>query len=216
MSDRPPKGDLVLAMVTCGPQLEVALGGGNLRPPSAIRLAGPTLRSTLILAAVDLLMEDAAADPADLGRIAVTRGPGSFTGIRSGLATAQGMSAALGRPIIAMDSLFVQAARVVEGADEVWSAQPGRRGQVYAQRYRLGVDVAPVADGAVEVVDVGSAADRGPWVAAEKTDLGPGRRLAVGLMAVEALLRLVEAGVDGEPVAPKYVEGPPVDRPAGS
>ena len=85
-----------LAIVACGPQLEVALRGPDQKVASLVRLAGVSPRSTLLLAAADLLVEDAELEPSDIERVVISRGPGSFTGIRSGLATAQGFSAATG------------------------------------------------------------------------------------------------------------------------
>ena len=68
-----------LALVTCGPQLEIALGAPFLAADSLVRLGGVTPRSTLVLAAVDLLVEDAGLSPSDLGLIVVSRGPGSLS-----------------------------------------------------------------------------------------------------------------------------------------
>ena len=90
-----------LAVVTCGPQLEIALDGPNVATSSVVRLGGVAPRSTLVLAAVDLLVEDAGIEPSDLGMIVVSRGPGSFTGIRAGLATALGLAAATGAKCVA-------------------------------------------------------------------------------------------------------------------
>jgi tRNA threonylcarbamoyl adenosine modification protein YeaZ len=203
----------ILALVTCGPQLEVALGTGSGAPASIVRLTGPSRRSTLVMAAVDLLVEDAGIEPGDLALIAVTRGPGSFTGIRSGLATAQGLAAGLGRPIVALDSLLVQAARARRGSGTVWAAQPGRRGQVYAANWDVGEGPIPTSAGEVEIVDVERAADRGPWIAAESIDLGDARRVIPVRTAAEALLGLVAEGCPGEAAEPKYIEGPPVHHP---
>ncbi len=99
---------------------------------SLVRLAGVSPRSTLVLAAADLLMEDAGLEPSAIEQVVISRGPGSFTGIRAGIATAQGLAAATGAEILAFDSLLVQAARCGPD-DRVWAAQPGRRGEVYAQ-----------------------------------------------------------------------------------
>ena len=43
---------------------------------------------------------------ADLGRVATTTGPGSFTGVRIGLSAARGLGLALGIPVIGVPSLF--------------------------------------------------------------------------------------------------------------
>lgn len=53
-------------------------------------------RASTLLADVDALLRQAGARPADIGRLAVGIGPGSFTGIRIGLAAARGLGLALG------------------------------------------------------------------------------------------------------------------------
>ena len=131
------KGAVVrLALVTCGPQLEVALEATSSRVVSLVRLGGVSPRSTLVLAAVDLLVEDAGLASDSVDEVVVSRGPGSFTGIRAGLATAAGIVAAVGAKCLAYDSLLMLAARSGD-ADRVWCAQPGRRGEVYAQQYEI-------------------------------------------------------------------------------
>jgi tRNA threonylcarbamoyladenosine biosynthesis protein TsaB len=77
----------------------------------------------------------------DLDRIAVTEGPGSFTGTRIGLATARGLALALDKPIVAITSLMAMALR----ADHLLSQKragrvlavcaDARKGQVYAQLF---------------------------------------------------------------------------------
>src|SRR3984885_4623281 len=47
-------------------------------------------------------LHDARWEPANLDLIAVTVGPGSFTGIRGGVALAQGLAVAAGRPVVAV------------------------------------------------------------------------------------------------------------------
>ena len=142
-----------LAVVACGPQLEVALVSRELRVPSVVRLAGTTPRSSLLLAAVDLVVSDAGLDRSTLARVVIGRGPGSFTGIRSAVATAEGLRAAIGADVVAYDSLRMQAARH-RGSGRVWTAQPGRRGEVYVQQFRTSEDAPPEPLGAVEIVAV--------------------------------------------------------------
>lgn len=200
---------VTLAIVACGPQLEVGLAAPDLPVPSVVRLAGVSPRSTLVLAAADLLVEDAGLEPSAIGRVAVSRGPGSFTGIRSGIATAEGLAAATGAEVVAFDSLLVQAARC-DGPCEVRAAQPGRRGEVYARRYRCAGGATPEPLGEIEIFSVAALAGDGPWIAAESLDLGRAVRATPVRTAAEALIELVRLGVDPQPNEPLYIEGPPI------
>jgi tRNA threonylcarbamoyl adenosine modification protein YeaZ len=204
------QGDVVrLALVTCGPQLEVAVEAASSRAVSLVRLGGVAPRSTLVLAAVDLLVEDAGLTSESLKEIVVSRGPGSFTGIRAGLATAAGIVAAVGARCLAYDSLLMLAARC-GGADRVWSAQPGRRGELYAREYEIVGDRPPAALGEIEILPVSEVASRGPWVAAEALDLGGATRAVTVRSSAEALLYLASLGTPADAPDPLYVEGPPV------
>jgi tRNA threonylcarbamoyladenosine biosynthesis protein TsaB len=198
-----------LALVTCGPQLEVALAAETTRVVSLVRLGGLAPRSTLVIAAIDLLVEDAglAADAVD--QIVVSRGPGSFTGIRAGLATASGLVAAIGARALAYESLLMLAARCAD-VGRVWCAQPGRRGEVYARQFEIADDGPPRALGEIEVIPVEGAAQRGPWVASETLDLGRAERASTVRSSAEALLRLAELGTTPDALEPLYVEGPPI------
>ncbi len=200
---------LTLSIVTCGPQLEVALSGPSLRISSVVRLGGATRRSSLLLAAVDLLVEDAGVDREELSTVIVSRGPGSFTGIRSGLATAAGLAAGLGCRVLAYDSLLAQAARV-DGPGEVWAAQPGRRGEVYARAFVLDQGQAPKPSAELEILPLADLVGRGPWVAAEALSLGEARRGAAVRSTAEALILLAEIGLASQAIEPLYVEGPPI------
>lgn len=198
-----------LAIVVCGPQLEVALDASPGGVASLVRLAGVSPRSTLVLAAADLLVEDAGIEPSAIDRVVISRGPGSFTGIRAGIATAQGLAAATGAEIIAIDSLLVQAGRCGPSA-RVWAAQPGRRGEVYAQPFDVPAGGTPRTLGEIEILAISSLGDRGPWVASDSLDLGEGERLAPCRSAAESLLVLAEMGVESQPLEPLYIEGPPI------
>ncbi len=94
---------LVLAADTSLPILSVALvNDGALA--GAIALEGRGSRNEKLLPAIDWLLSENGVDRQTLDLFAVTRGPGSFTGVRIGLATMQGLALALGRPVCAMST----------------------------------------------------------------------------------------------------------------
>ncbi len=72
---------------------------------------------------------------ASLDRIAVTTGPGSFTGLRVGLSAARGIALAANKPVVGLTTLTAYAAPVVSqnGEQPVISAIDARHDQVYFQ-----------------------------------------------------------------------------------
>ena len=82
---------------------------------------------------VQALLEKAQWPAHSLGAIAVGRGPGSFTGLRSSLALAQGLGAAAGARLIGTNTL--EAWAEASGLSTVAVALDGRRGQVYFAKY---------------------------------------------------------------------------------
>jgi tRNA threonylcarbamoyladenosine biosynthesis protein TsaB len=72
---------------------------------------------------------------ASLDRIAVTTGPGSFTGLRVGLSAARGIALAAGKPVVGLTTLAAYAAPVVsqDAEQPVISAIDARHDQVYFQ-----------------------------------------------------------------------------------
>jgi len=72
---------------------------------------------------------------ADLDRIAVTTGPGSFTGLRVGLSAARGIALAANRPVVGLTTLTAYAAPIVSrnGEQPVISAIDARHDHVYFQ-----------------------------------------------------------------------------------
>jgi len=72
---------------------------------------------------------------ASLDRIAVTTGPGSFTGLRVGLSAARGIALAANKPVVGVTTLTAYAAPVVSesGEQPVISAIDARHDQVYFQ-----------------------------------------------------------------------------------
>ncbi len=134
-------GDLVLA-------IESAIAGGSISLLSGGDEVGNWLGSKSLSKAEDLLaniselMKVHGIAREDLDHIAVSAGPGSFTGIRIGLATSLGLKAGLG---IAMSSRSALEAMICENevSGLVVAAVPAGRGAVCLQFFDDGV---PVAD----------------------------------------------------------------------
>lgn len=87
----------------------------------------------------DLLAEVELA-PTDLSAIVVAQGPGSYTGVRIGVATAKSMAWSLGIPLIGISSLEVIAWNGMHFPGLIVPLFDARRGQVYTAVYRSGED----------------------------------------------------------------------------
>lgn len=94
---------LILAADTSLPILSVALVLDDALL-GAVALEGRSSRNEKLLPAIDWLLTEAAIERTSIDLFAVTRGPGSFTGVRIGLATMQGLALALGKPVCAMST----------------------------------------------------------------------------------------------------------------
>lgn len=132
----------VLAFDTCFGACSVALRYRTQRGEIVLREAyeeRATGHAEALIPMMDGVVEGAGIAFADIDRIAVTEGPGTFTGVRIGVATARGLALALGKPIVAVSSLMLMALRV----DHLLGGRPektrlavcvdARKGQVYAQ-----------------------------------------------------------------------------------
>jgi len=133
------------------------------------------------------LLEARDVPPSALAGIAVADGPGSFTGLRIGIAFAKGMCRALGVPLLAAPSLL-GAARAVASAGVVVAEYDALRGEVYRGVYRF------LPEG-VEVLAPPAVVPREPAYASAE----PWVRAADGDASAAALLGLV--GVRGGAVA---------------
>ena len=92
--------------------------------------------SERLLSAIDRVLGDAGWTPRDLDGLAVSIGPGSFTGLRIGVSTAKGLALALRVPIAAVPTLDAMAAAVPWPALPLCPVVAARRDEVYASLYR--------------------------------------------------------------------------------
>jgi tRNA threonylcarbamoyladenosine biosynthesis protein TsaB len=73
----------------------------------------------------------------ELDGFAVTRGPGTFTGLRIGISAVKGLSAASGKPIVGVSSLDALAMQASYSPYLICPLIDARKGEVYFSRYRL-------------------------------------------------------------------------------
>lgn len=91
---------------------------------------------TGLLTMVDALFAGTDVRPTQLDAVAVGAGPGSFTGLRIGMATAKGIAFAIGKPLWAVSSLAALAEPVASADAPTVAVLDARRGEVYAGAYR--------------------------------------------------------------------------------
>ena len=189
----------------------------------------PRRHAELALPWADALLADAGVARAELDAIAISRGPGAFTGVRLAIALAQGIAMALDRPIVPISTLKVVAASLVlpyatepVGAKQrILAAIDARMGEVYAGAFmRDGADLVALSEETVSAPDAVMLPDEdGRWH-------GAGTGFAALDGALQARLQPVLASVDpqvlphasdlaqlaslayarGEAVAPERVE----------
>ena len=92
--------------------------------------------SERLMAAVDRLLADCGLAPADLDGLAVSVGPGSFTGLRVGIATVKALAMALDLPVAGVPTLDALAARLPFASAPVCPILDARKGEVYLSLYR--------------------------------------------------------------------------------
>jgi tRNA threonylcarbamoyladenosine biosynthesis protein TsaB len=125
-----PMGTL-LAIDTAAPRLQLALlrGDGSIETVVEDMATGQAER---LFPALAELLARAGVGYADLMRIAVTTGPGSFTGLRIGLSASRGLGLALDVPVLGIPSLLALSLRASGPIAVVLDA---RRDEAYAQRF---------------------------------------------------------------------------------
>jgi tRNA threonylcarbamoyladenosine biosynthesis protein TsaB len=181
-------------------------------------------QSEALFQMVAALMREAGLDFAELDKIAVTRGPGSFTGVRAGIAAARGFALGCGAPVVMATTLEVMARACVKALAETdrrngfLIAHDARRGELYVQLFdRAGAamsqaSLATPQDAAVLARDAGAAAGSGAALLS-----GEAERLGFQLDAhlpdmLPDALTLAELAVDrqptAEPVTPLYLRAP--------
>lgn len=150
--------------------------------------------AALLLGLLEQVLADAERGWEDVERIAVGTGPGTFTGLRIGVATARALAQARGLPLVGVSTLRALAAGAQEAmpeADPVLAVLDARRGEAFAAAW----------SGETEVV---APAALTPEALAERVAALPASPLAVGDGAIRFRDSLERAGAvipgDGSPL----------------
>lgn len=141
----------LLAIETATPGSSVALAESRDTVAYAARV-DRIGHSEFLVPAIDFCFDQVGWSPRDIDGIVIDIGPGLYTGIRVGLATAQGLAATLGVPVIPVSALDALALDAATGRRHIWSVIDVRRGELAVASYRP-VPGGVVRDGPPELID---------------------------------------------------------------
>lgn len=144
---------LETATDVCGVAL---LDGGTIRAEAHLRR--PRIHAQQLVPLIQTLLDRAGCTPADLAALAVSMGPGSYTGLRIGVSTAKGLARAVNAELVGVPTLEALAASVTPYAspdDVICALLDARRDEVYAAAYRIADDgaIQPHSDTEAITVD---------------------------------------------------------------
>ena len=144
---------MYLAFDTATDVPSLAVGSPD-APGDDVRLASRRDLSRDIEHATAALLARRGVGLADLAGVVVADGPGSFTGLRIGIAFAKGVCRARGLPLLAAPSMLGAAFAVAGGAGAVLVEYDALRGDVYRAVYRFASAVSGVGPGVASAVAV--------------------------------------------------------------
>lgn len=127
----------ILAIDTATAACTVAVTDGE-AVRAELTLQVPRAHSTRLMPLIAQAVAESGLSKADLDGIAVGVGPGSFTGLRIGLATAKGLAFALGKPCLPVSTLKALAFGTGAQMGLVVPMLDAKRGQVFAAIYAAG------------------------------------------------------------------------------
>lgn len=122
---------LVLGIETATVLGGVALVAGGGEVLGEITLRNHESHSERILPAAEWLLKELGFLPRELAAVAVSQGPGSFTGLRAGIAAAKGLAFSLAVPLFGVPTLEALAANAPPGSGPVCAVLNARRGEVF-------------------------------------------------------------------------------------
>lgn len=175
----------ILALETAAKAVSAAITEDGKVLASAYQDTGLTHSRTL-MPLVELLLKNTGMTPADLGAVAVSAGPGSFTGVRIGVSAAKGLAWAADRPCVAVSTLAALARNVSFLDGLIVCAMDARRQQVYNALFEAkdGTLTRLTEDRAVALSDLAEELRSDPR---PKTVLGDGGRMTYDFLTAAGI-----------------------------
>jgi tRNA threonylcarbamoyladenosine biosynthesis protein TsaB len=144
---------LILAIETSTRAGSVSLARGR-EVLSAVLGDGASSHSMDLIDNIERVLGQASAKLSDIDLFAVTVGPGSFTGLRIGLATVKALASCLGKPCLPVSTLAA-IAHAAGDSEQTVSILPAGRGEVYTQAFSVRGEVVAALDSASHIKPVG-------------------------------------------------------------
>lgn len=139
---------ITLAIDTANENIAIALLNGT-QVLAEINQEMPRGQGEALIPMIQEMLIKANLSPSDIHQLAVTLGPGSFTGVRIGMATARGMALALNIPVFGTTTLEASA---LQTTDKVLSVLDTKRGDFYTQLFQDGEPLEAPAIRSVEQI----------------------------------------------------------------
>lgn len=136
----------ILAIETSGMAGSASIAEGR-RLVAETTLTGQRRSTQTLAPAIHSLLAGAGWRPANLQLVAVAIGPGSFTGLRLGVATAKMLAYVTGAAVLGIDTLRAIAAQVEDPQGEVVSVLDAGRGEMLVGHFRFDTDGLPQSAG---------------------------------------------------------------------
>jgi len=186
-------GILIVAIETATGCGSVALTRGGLQGGRLLAEATAQPEKThsrRLLGSVDWVLRAAGVSWSDVDGIAISLGPGSFTGLRIGMAAAKGLAFATAVPLIGVQTLDAIALCCPAIDRPLWCLLDARKQQLYAACYHPGTEGQPERCLPVEVMDPGQLVEKisGPVFLA-----GPGVAAYGSVLSSIAQSRIIQA-----------------------
>lgn len=193
---------MILAIDTASPSVMAAGLGSASGDTIELAMAGDVRQQGTQIVA--LLAELVGGRKHEMSAIAVISGPGSYAGLRIGIATAQSLGLGLGQPVIGVGTF--DALRAAAGNDRVRAIHPAGRGE-WAAQDRAG-DV-PVTLAVADLGDPAKLAGEGAGALGGR-EISPAERVGAALRIAATR---IASGQAVETVAPYYLREPNISRP---
>jgi tRNA threonylcarbamoyladenosine biosynthesis protein TsaB len=129
---------IVLAIDTSTSVASIALVGGEGLLLAELSVGAGRRHGGTLLPRIEVVLAAAGVAFEDVGLLAVGTGPGSFTGLRVGLATMKGLALARGLPVVGVPSLVALARGLGPSVSPIVPVVDAQKGELFAAAYRVG------------------------------------------------------------------------------